>query len=212
MVEMLQPRTTEQSFPFRTLGDARFPLRFGSDAPGYYLVDPLRDLDMAVSHQALSGQKVNAGEVLTMPEALRNQTINTAYMGVREQTLGSIEAGKLGDIAVLGDHPFTFLPERFWELPIDIRIASGNVMHRRRPHHSQRPQLTRKALVAPSICECIDCRAGMCTLPVAPIALAYRWRATTRSRAKAYGQDSMQKSPLKVTIYAIPHSTVRNSG
>ena len=55
MVEMLQRRATEQGFPFRTLWDAGFPLSFGSDSPGYYPVDPLRDLGTAVAHQTLSG-------------------------------------------------------------------------------------------------------------------------------------------------------------
>jgi predicted amidohydrolase YtcJ len=129
MVEMLQRRATEQGFPFRTLWDAGFPLSFGSDAPGYYPVDPLRDLGTAVAHQTLSGQQITAGEALTIHEALRSQTRNAAYTGFQEQTLGSIEAGKLADIVVLGDDPFTFAPERFQELPIDITIAGGKVVH-----------------------------------------------------------------------------------
>jgi predicted amidohydrolase YtcJ len=129
MVEMLQQRATEQGFPFRTLWDAGFPLSFGSDAPGYYPVDPLRDLGTAVAHQTLSGQRVNAGEALTMREGLRSQTINAAYTSFQEKTLGSIEVGKLADIVVLGDDPLTFAPERFWELPVDITIAGGKVVH-----------------------------------------------------------------------------------
>ena len=129
MVEMLQRRATEQGFPFRTLWDAGFPLSFGSDSPGYYPVDPLRDLGTAVAHQTLSGQKVNAGEALTLQEALRSQTINAAYTGFQEQTLGSIEVGKLADLVVLGDDPLTFAPARFQELPVDITIAGGKVVH-----------------------------------------------------------------------------------
>jgi predicted amidohydrolase YtcJ len=129
MVEMLQRRATEQGFPFRTLWDAGFPLSFGSDAPGYYPVDPLRDLGTAVAHQTLSGQKVTANEALTRQEALRSQTINAAYTSFQEKRLGSIEAGKLADIVVLGDDPLTYAPERFQELPIDITIAGGKVVH-----------------------------------------------------------------------------------
>jgi predicted amidohydrolase YtcJ len=129
MVEMLQRRATEQGFPFRTLWDAGFPLSFGSDAPGYYPVDPLRDLGTAVAHQTLSGQRVNAGEALTLQEALRSQTINAAYTGFQEQTLGSIAAGKLADLVVLGDDPLTFAPERFQALPVDLTIAGGKVVH-----------------------------------------------------------------------------------
>ncbi|MGH8055776.1 MAG: amidohydrolase, partial [Candidatus Entotheonellia bacterium] len=129
VVEMLQRRATEQGFPFRTLWDAGFPLSFGSDAPGYYPVDPLRDLGTAVAHQTLSGQKVSAGEALTRQEALRSQTINAAYTGFQEKILGSLEAGKLADMVVLGDDPLTFAPERFQELPIDITIAGGKIVH-----------------------------------------------------------------------------------
>jgi predicted amidohydrolase YtcJ len=129
MVEMLQRRATEQGFPFRTLWDAGFPLSFGSDAPGYYPVDPLRDLGTAVAHQTLSGQTVSAGEALTRLEALRSQTINAAYTGFQEKTLGSLERGKLADIAVLGDDPLSFAPERFQELPVDMTIVAGEVVH-----------------------------------------------------------------------------------
>jgi predicted amidohydrolase YtcJ len=129
MVEMLQRRATEQGFPFRTLWDAGFPLSFGSDAPGYYPVDPLRDLGTAVAHRTLSGQPVSAGEALTRLEALRSQTINAAYTGFQEKTLGSLESGKLADIVVLGDDPLSFAPERFQELLVDITIVGGKIVH-----------------------------------------------------------------------------------
>jgi predicted amidohydrolase YtcJ len=129
VVEMLERRATEGGFPFRTLWNAGFPLSFGSDAPGYYPVDPLRDLGTAVAHQTLSGQRISAGEVLTRHEALRSQTINAAYTSFQERTLGSLEVGKLADIAVLGDDPLTFAPERFQELPVDITIAGGTIVH-----------------------------------------------------------------------------------
>jgi hypothetical protein len=129
VVEMLERRVTEQGFPFRTLWNAGFPLSFGSDAPGYYPVDPLRDLGTAIAHQTLSGQPVSASEALTRHEALRSQTINAAYTSFQERTLGSLEIGKLADIAVLGDDPLTFAPERFQELPVDITIAGGAIVH-----------------------------------------------------------------------------------
>ena len=72
---------------------------------------------------------MTAGEALTMPEALRSQTINAAYTGFQEKLLGSIEAGKLADLVVLGDDPFTFAPAQFQELPVDITIAGGQVVH-----------------------------------------------------------------------------------
>ena len=68
-------------------------------------------------------------ERLTLRDALRSQTINAAYTGFQERTLGSVEVGKLADVVVLGDDPLTFPPERFHELPVDITIAGGSVVH-----------------------------------------------------------------------------------
>jgi predicted amidohydrolase YtcJ len=129
LVEMLERRVTEQGFQFRSLWDAGFPLAFGSDAPGYFAVDPLRDLGTAVAHETLSGAKVNGREALTLAEALRSQTINAAYHGFRERELGSLEMGKLADLAVLGDDPRTFAPERFHQLPIHLTVAGGKVVY-----------------------------------------------------------------------------------
>jgi predicted amidohydrolase YtcJ len=151
MVEMLQRRATEQGFPFRTLWDAGFPLSFGSDAPGYYPVDPLRDLGTAVAHQTLSGQSVSAGEALTRLEALRSQTINAAYTGFQEKTLGSLEPGKLADVVVLGDDPLTFAPERFQELPVDMTIVAGKIVHT----GASRPAVGAPAAGAGLTCSCV---------------------------------------------------------
>jgi predicted amidohydrolase YtcJ len=82
-----------------------------------------------VAHQTLSGQQITAHEALTMWQALRSQTINAAYTGFQEQALGSIAVGKLADLIVLGDDPLTFAPARFQELPVDITIAGGKIVH-----------------------------------------------------------------------------------
>jgi predicted amidohydrolase YtcJ len=64
-----------------------------------------------------------------MSKALRSQTINAAYTSFQENVLGSIEVGKLADLVVLGDDRLTFAPERFQELPIDVTIAGGEIVH-----------------------------------------------------------------------------------
>ena len=128
---MIERRVTEQGFPFRSLWDAGFPLSFGSDAPGYYPVDPLRDLGTAAAHKTIGGATLTPQETLTVDEALRTQTINAAYSGFQERTQGSIEVGKLADVTVLDDDPYSFAPERFHELPIKLTVAGGRITHRR---------------------------------------------------------------------------------
>lgn len=131
VVETLGPRRTERAFPFRTLLDAGFPLAFGSDAPGYWPVDPLRDLGAAVARSTTDGLRLAPEEAITLQEGLRAQTATAAFIGFQERTLGSLEVGKLADLVVLAEDPFRFSPERFRELPVELTITGGRVVYRR---------------------------------------------------------------------------------
>jgi predicted amidohydrolase YtcJ len=128
IVDSLGPKRVEDAFPFRTLLDHGFPLAWGSDAPGYWPVDALRDLGAAVSRTTFTGLALAPEQAITMTEALRAQTANAAYLGFQEQKLGMLEAGKLADIAVLGADPFTFPPGQFRDLPVDLTITGGRVV------------------------------------------------------------------------------------
>jgi predicted amidohydrolase YtcJ len=70
-------------------------------------------------------------ERITMREALRAQTVNAAYTGFQEAKLGSLEAGKLADVAVLAEDPFVFPADQFRDLPVDLTITGGRIVHRR---------------------------------------------------------------------------------
>jgi len=131
ILDSLGPERTAGAFPFRTLLDHGFPLAWGSDAPGYWPIDPLRDLGTAVSRSSFRGLELAPEERISMREALRAQTANAAYTGFQEAKLGSLEPGKLADVAVLAEDPFVFPPDRFRELPVDLTITGGRVVHRR---------------------------------------------------------------------------------
>lgn len=129
-VDMLGERMTEQGYPFRSMWNAGIPISFGSDAPGYFPVDPLRDLGAAVAHKTIGGTTINPAESLSVSQALRCQTANAAYAGFVENVLGTLEVGKLADISVLDEDPFTFPPERFREIPIALTACGGRITHR----------------------------------------------------------------------------------
>ncbi len=115
------------SYRFGIILRSGFKTSFGSDAPGYYPCDPLRDIGTAVCRQTIGGHVINPEEAITVMDGLRAQTANAAWVGFQEQTLGSLEPGKLADIAVLGEDPFEFPPERFNELPVDMVVTGGRV-------------------------------------------------------------------------------------
>jgi predicted amidohydrolase YtcJ len=129
IIDLLGRERTERGFPFRTLLEAGIPLAFGSDSPGYYPVDPLRDLGAAVSRTTVDGLPFEPDEAMSIHQALRAQTATAAYVGFQEHQLGALQPGYLADVAVLEEDPLTFPPDRFRELPMFLTIAGGRVVY-----------------------------------------------------------------------------------
>jgi predicted amidohydrolase YtcJ len=129
LLDLLGPRRTEHGFPFRTMLDAGVPLTFGSDAPNFYPVDPLRDLGAAVSRNTIQGPRFSPEEAIPIYRALWTQTAGAAYAGFQDGKLGVLGPGALADIAVLEEDPLRFPPDRFRELPMYLTITGGRIVH-----------------------------------------------------------------------------------
>jgi predicted amidohydrolase YtcJ len=121
------PKRLEGSFDVKTLLEAGIPITSGSDGPGYWPTDPLRDMGTSVSRQTWSGATIGADRAVSPVEALRMFTINAAYNGFDERIKGSIEPGKLADLAVLAQDPLAIAPERIKDIPVDMTIVDGRV-------------------------------------------------------------------------------------
>jgi predicted amidohydrolase YtcJ len=117
----------EGSFAVKTLLQSGIPITSGSDGPGYWPSDPLRDMGTSVSRRIWSGATVGADQAISAVDALRMFTINAAYNGFDERSKGSIEPGKLADLAVLAQDPLVIAPERIKDIPVDMTIVDGRI-------------------------------------------------------------------------------------
>lgn len=91
-----------QAYPTRALWDAGAIVAGGSDAP----VDtrdprPFVNLQVAVTRAAPRLPALNAGQALTLAEAVQAYTLNGARLLGREDEIGSLQAGKSADFIVL---------------------------------------------------------------------------------------------------------------
>ncbi len=124
LARLLGPERASRLNPLRTILDAGITLSFGSDAPCTD-PDPILWMQRACNHS-------NPAESLTVAEALRAATYNGAWTTFDERDRGSLEPGKLADMALLSANPYELGAARLGELSVEGLILQG------RPYEPQR--------------------------------------------------------------------------
>ncbi len=126
--ESLTEARMERAMPIRRLLDEGFHFAPGSDAPGYWPVDPIRDAAFTVSRKTVDGFDLVPDQAITTQEALRTITVDAAWVGFMEDKLGTIETGKLADLTVLDGDPLRADGEELMTIPVRLTIADGQVV------------------------------------------------------------------------------------
>ncbi len=117
---------------FRSLVDAGARLALGTDYPvvrynqfpGIYATIARKNYDGSMAG-------VDNGESLTLPEALKANTIGSAYVYGREKELGTLEAGKLADVIVTDRNLFEIPVDEIKDTKILLTVMDGNVVYER---------------------------------------------------------------------------------
>ncbi|MDP2873328.1 MAG: amidohydrolase [Bacillota bacterium] len=117
-------------FPLRALFEAGIPAAAGSDAPVTY-VDPYLGMYCAMTRRTSSGAVVGPEHAVTWPQALRAYTINGAYASREEAVKGSIEPGKLADLAVVEPDLGAVPAEEVRAARAVLTMSGGEVVYER---------------------------------------------------------------------------------
>ena len=118
-----------KAFPFRTLLKNNVIIAGGSDSPGYWPVDPLRDIAACVSRKMRWGEVWVPEERISVNEAFAMHTTTASWVGFEENDKGTLETGKLADIAVLAEDPFAIQPEKIKDLKVEMTLVGGEVKY-----------------------------------------------------------------------------------
>jgi predicted amidohydrolase YtcJ len=89
--------------PLRAILESGVHFGYGSDGGSVAPLAPWLHMYYMVTGKNAAGVVVNPGQTLTRLQALRAFTIDNAWFTGDEDKLGSIEVGKFGDVAILGD-------------------------------------------------------------------------------------------------------------
>jgi predicted amidohydrolase YtcJ len=115
--------------PFRKLLDAGIPCGGGSDATNVAAFNPWLMMSYMTTAKNNAGLVTNGDQTITRLEALRMYTLGSAYLSFDDAKLGSIEEGKLADLAVLSDDPLTVSDANFKRLRSVLTLQAGRVVH-----------------------------------------------------------------------------------
>ncbi len=117
-------------WPHRSMIDAGIPTPGHSDAM-VCQANPFLALWSMVNRKSDTGGDLDASQAITPTEALRAYTWLGAYSGREEHLKGSLELGKLADVAVLDRDYFSIPTEEIREVQVDTTILGGKVVYQR---------------------------------------------------------------------------------
>lgn len=109
-------------FPLKTLLETGIRLVGGSDCP----MEPLSSL---LGIQAAEAREFFPEERITVDEALCLYTIDAAYASFEETVKGSIDEGKLADLAVLSRDPHEVPLNEIGQINVEMAIVGGRIVY-----------------------------------------------------------------------------------
>jgi predicted amidohydrolase YtcJ len=128
-VEFFGEERSRRAIVTREWLEAGVVVALGSDAPTTPWYTPQVTIFGAVSRVTASEQRHEPDQALTVQEALRAHTMGSAYSGHEEDVKGSIEVGKLADLAVWSEDPYTAPLQRLWQIPIAMSLVGGEIVY-----------------------------------------------------------------------------------
>lgn len=123
-----EARTKERGYLWRTLIDEGIRVMNGTDPP-VEDIDPIASFHCSVSRTLGNGNIFQPEQRMTREQALKSYTIDNAYAAFEEDLKGTLEVGKLADIAVLSKDIMTIPEEEIPTIEVVYTIVGGEVKY-----------------------------------------------------------------------------------
>jgi hypothetical protein len=131
--DRLGPERIKGVLVLRELLDSGAVVAGGTDCPASDSGNPLVNFYTAVTRKSPFGvpNEWYGRQKITREEALRMLTADAAYAAFKEDSIGSLEAGKLADLVVLDQDIMKIDAERILDTKVVMTILDGKIIYRR---------------------------------------------------------------------------------
>ena len=136
MKTILGKERIETFHPYRSLLDAGVVVNGGSDHMVKWDADasinpynPFLAIWTVVTRTTERNTVIMPSEAITREEALRMYTINNAYASFEESIKGSLEPGKLADVAILSDDLLDCPVNQIKDIQSELTIVGGKIVY-----------------------------------------------------------------------------------
>jgi predicted amidohydrolase YtcJ len=118
-------------YPIGSLYRSGAVVAFGSDW-SVSSANPFEEIEVAVTRMGALGETTTPflpSERIALPEAIAAFTINAAYVNRNEKDTGSIETGKLADLAILDRNLFDIPATELSDMKVLVTLFEGKAVH-----------------------------------------------------------------------------------
>ncbi len=127
------PERIKYTYPFKSFLDAGANICFGTD---WYVapLNPMLGLYAAVTRRTLDEKNPDGWipeQKISVEDAIRCYTINSAYASFEENIKGSIEVGKLADLVVLSENILEIDPVRIKDVEVEMTVFDGKIIYQK---------------------------------------------------------------------------------
>lgn len=125
------PERIKYTYPFKSFLDAGVKMCFGTD---WYVapLNPLLGIYAAVTRRTLDDKNPDGWipeQKISVEDAIKCYTVNSAYASFEENIKGTIETGKLADLIILSDDILTIDPNKIKDVKVEMTLFDGKVIY-----------------------------------------------------------------------------------